>query len=1178
MEKTLNGGIPMRCTSIRVIGLVAIALTIASSAFAQTVAVAQLSGTVADESAGALPGVEVNVTQTDTGFTRFVTTDSRGEYFFPGLPVGPYKLVAKLSGFSTFEQSGILLRVGDTRSVNVTLKLGTLSETVTVVADSGLVETRGLSVGTVTPQELIVGLPLNGRSATQLLLLEGGAVDASAGGGATAGNRGFPGQVAISVAGGTPNSTQYLVDGGYNNDPQQNAGNVIPFPDALQEFRTESGVRDARYGMSTGATVNAVTKSGTNAFHGNAFDFMRDHRFNAIRFFEKRENGGLGRDDGLSRNQFGGTIGGPITHDKLFFFLGVQATINDVRPLATDQFVPTAEMLRGDFRRVMSAACRGGTARTLGAPFVGNQVDPSLFNAFSLKILTMVPVADPALDPDGCGRYPLALSDSNKDQQYVSRMDYQLSANKRIFFRDFFAYFKHPPSFDKSKPNLLDATGNGSGNRALQHTIATGLDYVVNQRFLSSTRVAYQHTYAIRENGEGVPTLGSLGVKSFMYTTGAIPGQDMFKLGLWNSGNTGQFYVDTPQVSQDFDWTKGAHAISFGGSWTRPSSDGDGPFQADGQFTFNGLITSGTAQASGGLNLADFLLGYPAAYRLGGSQINNEYVHAVGTYINDVWRIGRLITLNYGLRWEPFLAPKDRNGFVTAFIRDNFDKGIRSVVYPNAPVGLVFKGDQGFPTNNANSVNQYKQFAPRFGLVWDPQGNNTQTIRTGFGIYYDSPKLWTTAHHMLNAPFGNTVDAILPTSCPGQPSKNGCPVNFLDPWSSTPGGDPLAAINYPHMREPVLLPASNAKFPTSGVYVSMPIDAHPMRSYQYDLSYQRQLMSRVLLDVTYIGNQQRHIWIAGYPENPALYIPGNCVRGQYGLTADGPCSNTTTANRQARAILTLLNPKEGALYNVNTGGQTGISQSYTDATGYYNGLRIGLQKRMSSGWSANANYTLSKCINMGDPPTDIGWSIPGQLIDPLTNPHPDASLAEGPCSADRRHLFNLSTVLASRGIGHGVVNIITKDWQVGFIFQSRTGAPLTPAVTNDNALTGEANQRPLIVPGIDPYLADPVWVSNHTQLQWINMAAFANAAPGQRGDTRRGTIYGPGFWNADLAFSRNLNFPGGRRVEIRVEAFNLFDHVNWANPNVTVDSATAGRITNTAGDPRIMQFALKYGF
>ena len=223
---------------------------------------------------------------------------------------------------------------------------------------------------------------------------------------------------------------------------------------------------------------------------------------------------------------------------------------------------------------------------------------------------------------------------------------------------------------------------------------------------VSATRVAFQHTKAIRENGVGTPTLGMLGVKSFMYTTGAIPGQDMLKLGIYNSGNTGQFFVDTPSVAQDFSWVKGAHTFAFGGSWTRPSSDGDGPFQADGQFTFDGLMTSGTAQTSGGYNLADFLLGYPSAHIQGGSQINNEYVHAIGTYANDVWRLNSRITLNYGVRWEPFLAPRDRNGFTTGFIRENFDKGIHSVAYPNAPAGLIFAGDPGFPTNNANSNNQ----------------------------------------------------------------------------------------------------------------------------------------------------------------------------------------------------------------------------------------------------------------------------------------------------------------------------------------------------------------------------------------------------------------------------------------------------------------------------------------
>ena len=1148
----------------------------APRAFAQSAAAAQLAGTVVDESGGVLPGASVTVTQTATGMTRTVFTGANGEFVFTNLPIGPYRIAASMPGFNAFEQTGIILNVGDTRSVNVAMKIGAISETVRVEADANLVQTQTLSVGQVTSQELIVGLPLNGRSATQLILLEGGAVA----GGLTTGNRGFPGQVAISVAGGTSNSTQYLVDGGYNNEPQSNAGNAIPFPDALEEFRTESGVRDARYGMSTGATVNAVTKSGTNSFHGNVFDFTRHHAFNAIRYFDKTENGGLGLDDGLKRNQFGGTLGGPIKQDKLFFFFGAQITRNIQKP-TSNVTVLTEEMLRGDFRRALSPPCVT-SPRTLGAPFVNNQINPALFHPLSLKVASMVPRPDPAIDQDGCGRYVYVNDASSTDQQYVSRIDYQMTGNKRLFFRDFLAFFDDPPAFDKERPNLLDAS-EGNGNNALAHTIATGLDYVISDRMFSSTRVSYQHTYAERTNGEGVPTLAMLGVESWMYTQGRIPGQDMLKVGLWNSGNTGTFYVDTPQISQDFDWTRGSHSVAFGGSWTRPSSDGDGPFQADGQFTFDGLMTSGTANANGGLNFADFLLGYPSRYRLGGSQINNAYVHSPGFYVNDIWRVSRRITVNAGLRWEPFLAPKDRNGFVVGWSRENFDKGIRSTVYPNAPLGLMYKGDPGFPTNNANSKNQYNQLAPRFGLVWDPNGDSTQTLRTGFGIYYDSPKLWTTAHHMLNAPFGNTADAIVPTVCPGKPNRNGCPVDFLRPWSSTPGGDPMEAAGFPRQGEPINLPTSNVAFPQNGGYVVMPIDAKPMRSYQYNLSYQRQLARRVLIDVTYTGNQQRHVWIPGYAENPAVYIPGNCVAGQYALTSPGPCSNTSANNRQARSVLTLLNPTEGKMFGFNTGGNhTGVAMASMDGSGHYNGLKIGIQKRLSSGWSANANYTISKCINQGEPSTDIGWNLTVAPQPPDYKVVPDYESAEGACANDRRHLFNLSSVILIPGVGNGLVRLITQDWQIGLIVQARSGSPLFPTVGDDVALTGEPNQRPVIVAGVDPYLDNPTWVPNaggfNTQLQWIDMAAFANAPRGERGTTRRGTLYGPGFWNTDLAFSRLVNVGAGRRIELRVEAFNLFNNVNWGNPNVQVGSNTAGRITSTAGDPRIMQFAMKYNF
>ena len=1136
---------------------VALLLGLSPAAHAQTVAVAQLSGTVLDESGGALPGVEVTVTQTDTGMTRFVVAGSRGEFVFTSLPVGPYKLSAQLQGFSTFEQTGIVLAVGDSRALNVRLKVGTISETITVAANASVVETRNTGVGLVIPQEQIVGLPLNGRQATQLVLLSGAAVETP---GLTS-NRQYPNAVAISVAGGSGNSTLYLVDGGYNNDSGNNTGNAMPFPDALQEFRTETGVRPARYGMYTGATVNAVTRAGTNSTHGSLFEFARHHSFNSIPYFNQKEHGGLGTDDGLVRNQFGGSAGGPLMKDKLFYFAGVQFTNTKITPQTTNQIVPTQEVLRGDFRRIMSAACRGGTARTLGFPFVDNQVSPTLFSPATAQLLKFIPTADPAYDPDGCGRYPLAIPNDNVEQQAIGRLDYQINGGNRVFGRYFFTNYNHEPGFDaQSNPNLLYASGNGLGIKSRMHTFAGGWDQVISPKLFGSMRVSLADTTALRVQGNGLPTFKMLGVKTYQYTNG--DGQNFFNgaTGGW-SGNAfpGTFYTTTPSISQDFDWTLGAHTLSFGGVWTRPFFDGDGPFQANGLMTFSGLITRG-ANAQSQLPMADFMLGLPAVFSQGGSQIVSEKQHYIGTYVQDVWRMSSRITLNYGLRWEPFVAAKDQNGFNMAFVRDNFDKGIRSKTYPNAPVGLVFPGDPGFPTNGANTNSIFNQFAPRVGVIWDPAGDNVQTIRAAVGHFFDSPKLWQYGHHMLNAPYGNTVTALPPTTC-APPNANGCAINMLDPWANTPGGDPLVAINYPQQFQPVKLPPTNVTFPLNGEYVSMPIDAEVMQVTQWNMSYQRQFWGKMLFDISYLGNRTTGIWL-GYEENPAVYIPGNCVAGQYGLTAPGPCSNSSAVNTRARRTLTLANPTEGQYYG-------SVAQTY-GGTGHYNGLRFTLEKRLSNGWSMTANYTRSKCINQGEPGTDIVNSFPDPK-DPTTN--------EGPCIADRPHIFNMSTVLMSRGFGDGLIGTLTRDWQLGTVFQARSGSPLTPATTGDSALTGLGQQRPLIVPGADPNLdsSQRTWVSGGTALQWFNMAAFAQNTPGVWGNTPKGYLRGPAFWNVDMALSRNLRM-GERRLEVRVEAFNVFNHVNWGNPNVTLGAGTSGQVTSTANDPRIMQFALKYSF
>jgi hypothetical protein len=687
-----------------------------------------------------------------------------------------------------------------------------------------------------------------------------------------------------------------------------------------------------------------------------------------------------------------------------------------------------------------------------------------------------------------------------------------------------------------------------------------------------------QRTATLRIQADGVPTWRSLGVNTFQYTRGN--GQDFLRNGTagWSSNQlTGTFYVTTPSLSQDFDWIKGSHSVSFGGSWTRPHSEGDGTFQSNGQYTFNGLITSGTGNANGGLNMADFVLGLPSAFSQGGSQINDQMLHAVGLYVADVWKVSSQLTLNYGVRWEPYISARDQNNFTTAFIRENFDKGIRSTVYTNAPVGLVFPGDPGFPDNKANNRDNFNQWAPRFGLVWDPKGDARQTIRAGVGHFYDAPKLWQYAHHMLNPPYGSTTRALQPGSCL-PPNRNGCAIVFEDPWRHTPGGDPLVAINYPRQGESVTLPPRDVAFPPQGVYVSMPVNVQPMQVTQWNLAYERQLPGRVMVDVTYMGSRTNNIWL-GYEENPAIYIPGNCEAGQYGLTRPGPCSNTSAVNRQARALLTLLNPTEGAFYSVND-----VAQTYDEGTGRYHGLRLGLQKRMSDGWSLNANYTYSECISQGEPSTDIGNRFPVPLIDPFNDPRPDAAASEGPCAADRPHNFNLSAVLISPGVGGGFLKSLTRDWQLGLIYQARSGSPITPSTTGDFQLTGLGQQRPMIVPGVDPYVPEDqrafAQTGSSQSMAWFNLAAFAPNTPGNWGNVPNGYLRGPGFWNVDAAFSRNIAVGDGKRIEVRVEAFNLFDHVNWANPVVQIGSTslTNGRVTNTLGDPRIMQFAVRYSF
>src|SRR5215813_2365795 len=375
----------------RVVGCVVCGLLVlllaSAPAWAQAGANAQISGTVKDASGGVLPGVDVSATQTDTGLKRNAVTDADGSYVIPNLQPGPYKVEAMLQGFRSFVQTGIVLQVGASPVINVTMAVGQVAETITVQANASLVETKNLGVGQVMDNKRILELPLNGRNAADLLGMLPAAVPQPALNATSRSMGGSTGGISYSLAGGLSFGVSYVLDGATHNNPYDNLNLPLPFPDALGEFKAETSALTAQNGMHSGGAVNAITKSGSNTFRGDAFEFFRDHDMNATNPFAAKDVNGNRKDDGLKRNQYGGTLGGPIVKDRLFFFGGYQGTNTRVVPTDNTAFVPTPAMLAGDFTAFASPACNAGRQLTLRAPYVNNRIDPSLFDPVALKIV-----------------------------------------------------------------------------------------------------------------------------------------------------------------------------------------------------------------------------------------------------------------------------------------------------------------------------------------------------------------------------------------------------------------------------------------------------------------------------------------------------------------------------------------------------------------------------------------------------------------------------------------------------------------------------------------------------------------------------------------------------------------------------------------------------------------------
>jgi Carboxypeptidase regulatory-like domain len=1077
-----------------------------SPAWAQ--ATAELAGRVTDESGAVLPGVSVTVTQTDTGFTRTTVTDGEGGYLLPNLPTGPYRLEVALQGFRTYVQTGIVLQVGATPTINAALAVGNLEETVSVEAAAPLVDVRSAGISDVVENERIVELPLQGRQVTDLIVLAGAAVQTG-----TASNRAMTGGVNISVAGGLNFGVAYTLDGSMHNDVNNNANLPMPFPDALQEFSVATGGLSAQNGMHSGASVNAVTKSGTNSLHGNAFEFVRDKRFNATDPFAAIDPAtGERKNEGLVRNQFGGTVGGPVIRDRLFFFGGYQGTTVTRTPAANITYIPTAAMLAGDFTTFASAACQGRDVALRGG-FVNNRISPNAFSPAALNMAKRLPTTT-----DPCGQITYELPDDSREGDGLARADYQHSTNHSVFGRYMFKFAKKDPPFRTSQ-NVLTTTAQGIDN--LYQGVAIGDTLVFGSSAVQNFRVTYNRTRVNRSTEKWFSPY-DIGSNVFSYNPGemSFTVQGAFAIGGVNSGI---FNTDSYQISDDVTLVRGDHQLALGVNIAYLTMDFLTNARVGGTWTVNGQST--------GLGLADFLLGRVSTLEHGAGNLLPMSMWYQGVYAQDTWRAGSRVTINAGLRWEPFFGQSVTNGAIYNWSPENFRRNVTSTMFLRAPAGLLYPGDEGFPDGKTGLRKQWLNFSPRVGLAWDLHGDGRTAVRTSYSIGYDFP---TGERHNINAgapPWGNRSLLQDP------------PGGLDDPYSYV-GGDP----------HPVATSA-NTEFVTFGAFGATDPDINSPRTQSWNVTVEQQLGSEWGVSVSYLGSYSDRLWTQ-IQQNPAVFLgTGPCVLGGVSYPV---CS--TTANLNARRRLTLSGENPAAALLI---GNMDLHTSIGEQT--YRGLKLAARRRAASGIAINGNYTWSRCY--GD---DTTGGFPQLAQGPIDPDHPEFD--RGHCVSDRTHVANISLGYETPDIGNTVASALFSRWRLSGIISARSGSWLNITTGTDRALNGQRFQEQRV-----NQVSDDVY-GDKTLNNYLNRAAFAQPALGTFGNYERNSIRGPNFWTTNLAVSKLIPFATSQNVELRIEAFNLLNHFNWGAPGTNFNASTFGRIQTLEGEPRILQFGVKYAF
>ena len=964
-----------------------------NSAYAQ--ADAQISGNITDSSGAGVAGAKVTATQTSTNTVRTTLSGADGTYLLSTLPVGPYKLRVEVKDFETYVQTGINLQVGESPKINIILRVGQVTQQVVVNAAAAMVQTDSSSLSQVVDQRRINELPLNGRVLTQLIMLSGAANDTPPRYSDLTGSKNYFASDSISVAGGQANGTDYLLDGGENIDTFSNVNLPLPFPDAIQEFSVDTSSLSARYGLHGGAVVSTVTKSGTNEIHGDLFEFVRNGAMNARDYFAPSV-------DQLKRNQFGGTVGGPVIKNKLFGFFGYQKTLIRTAPPTSISYVPTQAALSGDFSQLESANCQSsGTARQLidpntGQPFSNNKVPTSRFNQQALNFLKHVPVSS-----DPCGKLTFALPEPQSEQQILVRGDANLSQKNTLFAHYFSGDYSSPGPYSDS--NILLSQQRGVVDHS--KSIVVGDTYTVTPNIVNAVHLGYTRLAVTRGPSPNGINFASLGVNIPYQPVPnylSLSVQSHFGAGC-GTCSTAILNQNNIQLADDVDIFRGRQHITLGVEGINHRDLIEFTTLAAGQFSFNGQSTNDP--------LMDFMLGLPNSFTQGNIQRFDGGQVYFGAYVHDVVQLNKRLTAQLGVRWEPNLWGSERANRMQHFDMAAFNAGTLSSVYPKAPAGLLFPGDRGVGSSFAQ--NHPWKFEPRAGVSWDMTGNGRQVLRAGYGLFYDLLSLGYWEDQTADAPWGNQIALNSPTG------------GFTNPYAGYPGGSPVPTPQPP---------PANVSFPSHGVYITYPSNMRQMYTNQWNLTYEIQPFTNWSFSASYLGNMSVHV-LSGEDINPGVYIPGTC--------GSSPCS--THSNTDQRRALYLKNPTLGAAYS-------DIYQADDGGIERYEGLFLKGEHRFSSNYTVLVNYTYSHCIGDAEFSTDFQFQ---QTQDPN-----NLKGEQGNCSFDIRHLANISFIGESPRISNHLAANLIGRWKLAPIVSMRSGTWFTLGTGSDNSMTGIGNDRP----------------------------------------------------------------------------------------------------------------------